>query len=81
MARGGVIDNKALADCLNQGRIAAAAIDVYDTEPPLKADNPLLTAKNTLLLPHIAFATRESFDIRIDIILRNLDQYIESKQR
>lgn len=80
-SRGGVIDNKALADCLNQGRIAAAAIDVYDTEPPLKADNPLLTAKNTLLLPHIAFATRESFDIRIDIILRNLDQYIESKQR
>lgn len=75
-ARGGVIDNLALANALNENRIAGAGIDVYEKEPPLNEDHPLLSAKNTVLLPHVAYATRESFDIRIDIILNNLNEYI-----
>lgn len=75
-ARGGVIDNLALANALNQDRLAGAGIDVYEKEPPLEENHPLLSAKNVVLLPHVAYATRESFDIRIDIILNNLNQYI-----
>ena len=75
-ARGGVIDNLALANALNEDRVAGAGIDVYEKEPPLEENHPLLSAKNTVLLPHVAYATRESFDIRIDIILNNLNQYI-----
>ncbi|MBO5843319.1 MAG: hydroxyacid dehydrogenase, partial [Bacteroidales bacterium] len=75
-ARGGVIDNLALANALNEDRVAGAGIDVYEKEPPLAENHPLLSAKNTVLLPHVAYATRESFDIRIDIILNNLNQYI-----
>lgn len=44
-ARGKVIDTQALADALNKGKIAGASIDVFDTEPPIKAENPLLTEK------------------------------------
>lgn len=75
-ARGGVIDNLALANALNEDRLAGAGIDVYEKEPPLEENHPLLSAKNTVLLPHVAYATRESFDIRIGIILNNLKEYI-----
>lgn len=47
------MDSKALADALNEGRIAGAAVDVFDCEPPIPAEKPLLHAKNTLLTPHV----------------------------
>lgn len=75
-ARGAVIDNKALAEMLNKGCISGAGIDVYEYEPPLQSNHPLLSAKNAVLLPHVAFATQESFSMRVDIILRNLDEYL-----
>lgn len=56
-SRGPLIDEAALADALNFGRIAAAALDVLSTEPP-SSDNPLLTAKNCLITPHNAWAMR-----------------------
>ncbi|MEA4911114.1 MAG: D-2-hydroxyacid dehydrogenase [Oscillospiraceae bacterium] len=58
-ARGPIIEDRALADALNAGKLAGAGLDVMTTEPP-KADNPLLTAKNVVLTPHIAWAPLEA---------------------
>lgn len=71
-ARGGVVDTQALAEALKNGRIAGAAVDVYDSEPPLPVEYPLLQAPNCLCLPHVGFATREAFDIRADIVFEGL---------
>ena len=72
-ARGNVVDMSALAESLRDGRIAGAGIDVYEKEPPLPSDHALLDAPNCVLVPHVGYATREAFDIRIDIILKNLE--------
>ena len=61
IARGGIYEEQALADALNSGKIAGAAIDVYEDEPPAK-DHPLLTAKNIILSPHIGANTVEAQD-------------------
>ncbi|MCR4964522.1 MAG: hydroxyacid dehydrogenase [Bacteroidales bacterium] len=71
-ARGNVIDIDALADALKEGRLAGAGIDVFEKEPPLATDHPLLQAPNCVVVPHVGYATREAFDDRIDIILNNL---------
>ena len=73
-ARGNVVDMEALAECLRDGKIAGAGIDVYEKEPPLPHDHPLLNAPNCVLVPHVGYATREAFDDRIDIILNNLSE-------
>jgi D-3-phosphoglycerate dehydrogenase len=61
IARGGIYDEQALADALNSGKIAGAAVDVYVEEPPGK-DHPLLNAKNIILSPHIGANTIEAQD-------------------
>lgn len=78
-ARGAVVDNEALAEALNSDKIAGAAIDVFDMEPPIPADYPLLKAKNTLLTPHVAFASKESMIRRANIVFDNLYAYLEGK--
>ena len=78
-ARGAVVDNTALAHALKDGKIAGAGIDVYETEPPLPENHPLLSAPNAVLLPHIAYATREAFDIRADIVMNNIHKWLDKK--
>ena len=76
-ARGPIVDNQALADILNEEKIAFAGIDVFDMEPPIPSDYPLLNAKNTLLTPHIAFLTQESMVRRSQIAFDNTQAFID----
>ena len=78
-ARGPVINTNDIAEALKSGRIAGAAIDVYDTEYPLSENNPLLSAPNTMLLPHIGFATEEAFELRLGIVVRNVENYLSNR--
>lgn len=75
-ARGAIVDNAALAQALNEGKIASAGIDVFDMEPPIPADYPLVSAKNTVLAPHVAFLTDESMLRRAEIVFQNLKAYL-----
>lgn len=75
-SRGKVVNSEDLAFALNNNLLAGAAVDVYETEPPLKNSHPLLQAKNCICLPHIAYATRESFDKRIDIVIGNIEKWL-----
>ncbi|MBN2712580.1 MAG: D-2-hydroxyacid dehydrogenase, partial [Planctomycetes bacterium] len=76
--RGGLVDEKTLADALNSGRIAGAGLDVLSTEPPAP-DNPLLKAKNCVITPHIAWATRESRARLIATAAANLDAFAKGE--
>ena len=76
-ARGPIVDNNALAQALTDGKIAGAGIDVYDMEPPIPADYPLVSAPNTVLTPHVAFATEESMLRRAEIVFQNVFAYLE----
>lgn len=74
-ARGPLIDEPPLADALNQERLAGAALDVLSKEPP-PGDNPLLTAKNCLITPHIAWATHEARARLLEIAAANLRAWL-----
>lgn len=74
-ARGGLIDEQALADALNSGALAGAALDVLSSEPPERS-NPLLSAKNTLFTPHIAWATFEARQRLMATTAENVRAYL-----
>ena len=80
-ARGALVDSAALAEALNTGHIAGAAVDVFSAEPPLPPDEPLLHAKNILLTPHIGFDTRESMQRRAVIVFDNLNAWLAGEPR
>ena len=71
-SRGPVVDSDALAEALNTGKIAGAGIDVFETEPPVSESHPLLTAKNVIATPHVAFATKEALEKRAVIVFDNI---------
>jgi len=74
-SRGGLIDEAALATALNTGQIAGAGLDVLSEEPP-RPDNPLLSAKNCFITPHIAWATRAARQRLLEIVVENLRTYL-----
>lgn len=78
VARGGLVDEKALAAALTEGRIAGAAADVF-SEEPVSPDNPLLKTPNTILTPHTAGATNESRFRIIGVAMDNMAGVLEGK--
>ncbi len=78
VARGPIVNTRDLAEALTQGKIAGAAVDVFDQEP-ISHDNPLLKAPNSILTPHIAYKTREALTRRIEVTLMNIQAFVEGK--
>lgn len=78
-SRGPVVDSIALAQALNEEKIAGAGIDVFEVEPPVPGDHPLLNAKNVVLTPHVAFATKESILRRAEITFNNIIAWEDGK--
>ena len=74
-ARGQLIDEQALCDALNSGKLAAAAVDVVSSEP-IRADNPLLSAKNCIITPHMSWGARESRQRIMDTAVENLRGFL-----
>ena len=75
-SRGQMVVEQDLADALNSGKVAAAGLDVVSTEP-IRGDNPLLTAKNCILTPHISWAPRESRQRIMDCTVDNVRAYLQ----
>ena len=80
VARGPVTNEDDLARALSEGIIAGAAVDVFTKEPPLPLDTQMLQAPNTLLTPHIAFASKESMTLRAEIVFDNLRAWLDGGQ-
>ena len=80
MARGGLIDEKALADALRSGRLAGAALDVLKDEPP-PLSHPLLHAPNLLLTPHVAWASREARMRLVRELVQNIQAFQQGRRR
>lgn len=76
-SRGPVVDSAALAEALNEERIAGAAIDVFETEPPVSKSHPLLNAKHVVATPHIAFATKEALEKRAVTVFDNIAMWLK----
>ena len=77
-ARGPVCDITAVGNALVESRIAGAAFDVFEQEPPLPLDHMLLSTNRCLVTPHVAFATEESFAARADIVFGHVDEYLKN---
>lgn len=79
-AVGPIVDNEALAEALHNGTIAGAGLDRVDMEPPIPADYPILDAPNTVLLPHVGYATDEAMIRRAEITFNNIIKWKKGDQ-
>ena len=80
-ARGPIVDTDALVAALESGRIAGAGLDVLDTEPPFDPNMPILRAPNTIVAPHIGFATREAIDDRAQMAIDHVREFLMGRER
>ncbi|MBY0585212.1 hydroxyacid dehydrogenase [Murdochiella sp. Marseille-P8839] len=78
-ARGPIVHSGDLADALQRGVLAGAGVDVFNEEPPLSAEEPLLSAPNVLLTPHIAYFTNEAMEKRAEIVFRHAAAFLEEE--
>ena len=78
-ARGPIVEQAALVEALIQKRLAGAGLDVFDLEPPLPANHPILTAPNTVLTPHIGFETVEAMTAKANIALGHLEDFLRKQ--
>ncbi|SMC71641.1 NAD(P)-dependent oxidoreductase [Papillibacter cinnamivorans] len=78
-ARGPVVDSIALAKALKAEDIAGACIDVFETEPPIPADHPLLTSPHVIATPHVAFATEEALEAREKMVFANVAAFLDGR--
>jgi len=78
-ARGPIIEQAALIEALSEKRLAGAGLDVFDLEPPLPGNHPILTAPNTVLTPHIGFETVEAMAAKADIALGHVEEFLRHR--
>ncbi len=77
-SRGGLLDEGAVAEALNSGRLGGAGLDVLSTEPP-RLDNPLVTARNCVITPHQAWGTRAARQRLMDVAVANVRAFLDGK--
>ena len=80
VSRGGLVDENDLAEALKSGKVAVAAADVVTVEPMCE-DNPLLTAPNMCLTPHIAWASIEARQRLISVVAENIKAYLNGEEK
>jgi len=79
-ARGPIVDSNALAQALNNDKLAGAGIDVFENEPPINENHPLLNAKNCICTPHIGFFSTQAMEKRAVIVADNIEHYLNNNQ-
>jgi glycerate dehydrogenase len=79
-SRGPLVVDRDLADALDNGRLAGAGLDVLSVEPPAQ-DNPLLSAHNCLITPHMAWATKEARSRLMELAVENLAAWLSGNPR
>ena len=77
-SRGGLIDEEALSEALNNGKVGGAAVDVVSTEP-IRSNNPLLKAKNCIITPHMAWGAKEARKRIVETTLSNIRAFKKGK--